>query len=138
MIVTKWKSSKEVVIPINKYRIKWNKAPSKGQQKLQDFLVHFWEYDIVLAEMRIPGSKKRCDIVNCNKKVIIEYSPLSHHNNFNPFFHGNRSNFLKSIKSDYDKMMWAESNGFLFVEVTEADLDNLNKEYFSKTFNLNL
>lgn len=130
MIVTKWKGTQKIAIPIKNYKIDWSKAPSKGQQVVQDFLYDFWRHDIVIAEMRIPGCMKRFDIVNCSKKIIIEYSPISHHGNFSEFFHKNRAQYLKSIKSDIDKIAWAERNGFKIAEITEADLIRLSEKWF--------
>ncbi len=138
MIVTRWKGGKKVVIPINKYLINWDKSPSQGQQILQNFLVTFWRNDIVIAEMRIPGCLKRFDIVNCNKKIIVEYSPLTHHNTYNKFFHRSRAGYLKSIKSDAEKAEWAERNGFKLVEIVEKDLPLLSRDYFYKQFGVQL
>lgn len=138
MVVTKWKSTKKATVRISEYFIDWAKAPSKGQKAFQDFIFPYWGQDIVLAELRIPGSQKRCDIVNVTKKVIVEYSPCSHHAKFNKFFHGSRANFLKTIKTDVEKAEWAEVNGFLFVELIEDDIPKLSEDYLTTRFNLPL
>jgi hypothetical protein len=136
--VRKYNSNKLVTININKYKIDWNKAPSKGQKILQDFLYTFWKNNLVLQECRIPGALFRFDLLNCTKKIIIEYSPLSHHNNFNKFFHRSRSGYLKSLKSDINKRKWAESNGFKVIDIQESDLENLSILYIYDKFGISL
>lgn len=139
MRVKKYKSDKEVLIKISKYKINWSKAPSKGQQILQDFLYPLWRNCLVLAEMRVPGTLWRFDIVNCNKKIIIEYSPLTHHNNYNPWFHKSRAGYLKSLKSDINKLEWAEQqNGFKVIEIVEEDLPLLSIKYIENKFGINI
>lgn len=123
-----------VNIPTQKYKINWDKAPSKGQQVVQNFLRPYWNGQIVLAEMRIPGTRKRCDIVNCTKKIIVEYSPISHHGTFNKFFHGNRIKYAKTVCADVEKQEWAEHNGFVWIELVEKDLDNLSVIFFQEKF----
>lgn len=138
MKVKKYKSDKEVLIKVSKYKIIWDKAPSKGQLKLQQFLYPFWKNCIVLKEMFIPGTKWRFDIVNCNKKIIVEYSPLSHHNNYNKFFHKSRIGYIRSLKSDLDKFEWAVDNGFKVLEINEDDLEHLSYEFVLNKFNISL
>lgn len=138
MKVKKYKSDKLVSIKINKYKIDWNKAPSKGQQILQDFLFPYWKNYLILKEMYLPGTKWRFDLVNCSKKIIIEYSPLSHHNNYNPFFHKSRAGYLRSLKSDSNKLEWAADNGFKVIEITEEDLPHLSANYIETKFGISI
>lgn len=138
MRVTGLLGTKQVTINIIKYRINWDKAPSKGQQQLQNFLRPIWGNQIVLAEMRVPSSLLRCDIVNVNKKIVLEYSPESHHDNFNPFFHKNRVNYKNSIIRQTKKQEWAEKNGFTFIEIYESDLPLLSREFFREKFGVEL
>lgn len=138
MRVKKYKSDKLVSIPIKKYLINWAKAPSKGQQILQDFLYPYWKDCIVLKEMKIPGTKWRFDIVNCNRRIIVEFSPTSHHNKYNPFFHKSRAGYLRSLLADSKKREWAEENDFKVIDVCEEDLDYLSKSYFLNTFDVQL
>ena len=130
--------NKEITIKISKYRIEWDKAPSKEQQILQDFLYKYWKNHIILSEMRVPRCLWRFDLVNCNKRIIIEYSPESHHNNFNKFFHKNRAGYLRSLKSDLYKYEWAEKNGFKIIEIVKKDLDKLSVEYIEEISGVNI
>lgn len=138
MKVKKYKSSKEIIIKVSDYKIDWQKAPSKGQQILQDFLYKYWSKCLVLSEMRVPGTKWRFDIVNCNKKIIVEFSPTSHHNNYNQFFHKSRAGYLRSIKADLFKFDWAMSNGFKLIEIVDDDLNKLSPDYILEKFGINI
>lgn len=138
MRVKKLNSSKFILINVGKYLIDWNKAPSKGQKKLQKFLYPYLKSHIVLAEMRVPGSLWRFDIVDCNTHIIYEYSPESHHNNYNEFFHHDRVGYSKSIISDFNKEEWANQNGFKVVHIIEDDLDKLSLDYFKSNFEVNI
>jgi hypothetical protein len=138
----KWKltSGKEISFNPANYRLKdWEKAPSGPQLKVQKFMYPYWKHDIVLTEMVLPKSgKKRYDLVNLSKKVIIETSPDSVHLEFNEFFHKSRAGYLKKIKADYEKMELAELNGFKFIELNDEHLENLTKKMFKEVFDLNL
>ena len=137
MKLTKLKNNSLVPVNINKYLIDWNKAPSKGQLELQGFLVKYWKSDLVLAELRIPGSLLRVDILNATKNIIFEFdgsssSGGSFHNQFTPFFHKNRTGYLNSIKRDYVKEDWAARNGYTLIRIESADLSNLSYDYFKE------
>jgi hypothetical protein len=136
--VKKYKSDKIISIDIKKYKIDWNSAPSKGQQILQDFLFPYWKTRLILREMRVPGTLWRFDLVDVNSRTIVEYSPISHHGNYNPFFHKTRAGYLKSIKSDIYKLEWAEQNGFKVIEIQECDLPFLSLDYIYNKFGVNL
>jgi len=42
------------------------------------------------------------------------------------------------MKSDFAKQVWAERNGFKFIELYDEDLENLNIEYFKEKFEIDL
>ncbi len=136
MLLKKLHSNRQINVNISKYIINWKKAPSKGQQELQDFLYKYWRYHVVCAELRIPGCLFRLDIVNITNHIILEYSP-SHHFEFNEFFHKNKSNFGQSISRDFQKQEWAALNDFRLIEITEEDFP-LEKDSFEKKFDLKL
>lgn len=136
--VKRYNSNKLVSINPNKYRIDWNNAPSKGQQILQNFLYPYLKNHLVLKEVRIPGTLMRIDIVDCNTHICYEYSPLTHHNNYNEFFHKCRAGYLKSLTSDMNKARWINENGFKLVEIVEDDLNNLSLKYFREKFEIDI
>lgn len=126
MKVTKYLSSIQVQWPIFRYSIDWDRKVSKPQKKVKDFLQKVWMYDRVLEEALIPGCKKRIDLVNLTKMIVVEISPDSVHKNLNKFFHGNNSGLYKKMKADSDKEEWCKSNGFEYVSLDDSDLKNLN------------
>jgi len=129
---------KLVTVNVSKYRVDWQRKVSAPQFAAKSFLFPYWRNDIVLEELRIPGSLFRIDLVNLSKKVIIEISPRSLHVNYNKFMHRNRAGYLKKIKSDAEKLKWAEKSGFKFVEFYDEDLANLSPEYLKEKFDLDL
>lgn len=80
----------------------------------------------------IPGSKLRADLINLTTKIFLEVSPNSTHKKFNPFMHGSRIGFLGTVKRDEQKRVWAEQNGFQYIELTDIHLKNLTKETFAE------
>ncbi len=131
----------EVLIKINKYKINWLKAPSKEQKIIQDFLYPFWCHKIVLQEFRIPSSLLRIDLICCNSRTCIEYSPKSHHGTYNKFFHGgSRNNYLSSLKRDCKKYEWITDprNSLKFIELNETDLPFLSPKYILDKFGINI
>lgn len=138
MLFTKFKSTKTKNVNISHYLINWSIAPSKEQQRLQDFLYPYWKNHIVLAEFLLPGSLLRFDIINISQHIIVEHSPNSTHGEFNKFFHVTRSGYLKRIKNDMAKIEWAENQNppFRVIETTEEDLDLLSRKYFLEKFNV--
>lgn len=139
MLIKKFKSKKTVDVNIRKYLIAWDQAPSKEQQRLQDFLYPFWKNKVVLAEFRIPGSLFRVDLIclSYNPKIAIEYSPESTHD-YNPFFHKSRLDFLKRVKSDIEKILYLEQNNFKVIEINREDLDYLSRRFFLDKFGVEL
>lgn len=122
----------------NKYRIDWDQKVSGPQKKVVDFLRPYWQYDSVFQEALIPASKLRLDLANVSKGIIIEISPAAVHENFNKFFHKNRSGLLKKIKADEQKAIWCEKNDFLLIELKDNDIKNLSKELFLEKFDITL
>jgi hypothetical protein len=126
-----------VDIPINKYNIDWDRAVSKPQKKVKDFLFPYWQYDHCCEEFRIPNSLLRIDIINLVKKIIVEVSP-GQHQKFNPFFHKDRFEFLESIKRDSQKRKFAELNNYTFIELHDEYLLKLSHSLFLEKFGVSL
>ncbi len=129
----KWRNDKQ-------YLIDWDKpSRSKEQTKVKEFLKQYWKNDIVYEEYTLPSTKLFVDFVNATKKIALEHQGDGAHNEFNPFFHkNNRANYLASIKRDVKKRKLLEDNGYLFVETFTKDLGNLSREFFLKTYNINI
>ena len=129
---------RQVLIKSKKYQIDWNKSPSKEQQILQDFLYPYWYNKIVLKEFRIPSSLLRLDLICVTNRTVIEYSPISHHGNFNQFFHKTRNNYGQSIRRDSQKYDWITDsrNNLKFIELNEEDLSFLSLNYIKEKFDI--
>src|ERR1039457_6315995 len=125
MKLTKLNGTKLVNISLKKYLIDWNRAVSRPQKIVKNFLFQYWKNCVVCEELRIPGSLLRVDLVNFNKKIIIEVSPDALHLEYNKFMHGSRAGFLAKMKSDFKKREWGERNGFVFIELYTADIGRL-------------
>jgi hypothetical protein len=123
---------KIVNISVSKYLVDWDRKVSKPQLATKLFLRQYWETSTILEEFIIPGSRLRVDLINLTTKVFLEVSPNSTHKKFNPFMHGSRIGFLGTIKRDEQKRVWAEQNGFHYVELTDLNLKNLSKETFAE------
>lgn len=124
-----------------KYIIDWYKpSRSKEQTKVKEFLREFWANDIVFEEYLLPKSGGlRADFINATKKIALEHQGKGAHNEFNPFFHNNsRAKYLASIKRDVKKAEILEHNGYTLIETFTKDLKSLSKEFFLKTYNINL
>ena len=138
MKLTKLHGDKLINYNIKSYLINWERKVSGPQKKVKDFLKVYWKNDIVCEELRILGSLLRVDLINFTKKVIIEVSPRGLHVDFNKFMHGGRGGYLKKLKSDHEKRVWAESNSFIFIELYDEDIENLSKDYIREKFDIDL
>lgn len=119
----------------SKYKIKWDKkAPSKGAQKVKDFLRENFKNHILYEEYRLPRTLLRVDFLSATGKWAIEFMGKQH-NEFTAHFHQNKIGFLNSIKRDMKKYQILEDAGFKIVELYDEDLENLTLEYFNKKLN---
>ncbi len=94
-------SNKEADISIAKYRIKWDeKCRSIFQYDVKQWFRKYWQFHVCLEEFRIPGTLLKVDLVNLNKRILVEINGLQH-DEFNKHFHrGSRANFLGQIQRD--------------------------------------
>ena len=122
---------------VNKYLIKWDKpSRSKIQFKVKHFLKKYWRSCVVYEEFPVYGSRMKVDMLNATKKIAIEVNGAQH-SNYNKFFHANsRINYLNSIKRDFKKLEWLESNDYNLIEIDYNEVDSLSVDFFKKKFNL--
>lgn len=119
-------------MPTKPYLIDWDRAVSKPQKAVKDFLWPYWAHDIVLEELRVPHSLLRIDLMNASRGIVIEVSPTATHAIFSEFFHVSTAGWTASLKRDMDKEHWATIiNGFAFVEITDVDFP-LTPEVFAR------
>lgn len=129
--VTGLNTSRLYSLKVSDYTIDWRREVSRPQALVKQFLYPYWKGHIVLEECVIPGSRTRIDLLNLTRKIAIEVSPSSSHS-FNPFFHKNKIKFGQAVKRELDKQRWCETNGFLYIELTDDDLANLSKKMFAE------
>ena len=124
---------------VNKYRIAWEKqCRSNIQFEVKQFFKSFWIHHICYEEFPVYGTRMKVDMINMTKRIGVEVQGAQH-DSFNKFFHGNsRANYLKSIKRDYHKALWLESNNFKILEITEEDISSLSREYISEKFSVDI
>ena len=105
------------------------RAVSKSilQGKVGQFLKEKYPRAIILEEFTCPGSRLSVDYFLPDLKLVIEISGVQHQK-FTPHFHGpiTGTKFAKQKNHDQAKALWAETNGFKFVEIfEESDMDKL-------------
>jgi len=133
-----FKSDKLMWVKIQPYIVEWSgKSPSKFQQEVKKFIEPYWNKDIVCEEFRIPQSLLRIDLINFNKKIVVEASG-NQHNSYSEHFHGgNRYAWVSQMKRDLAKEEWCERNEFKFVEIFPNDLP-LTRKFFKEKFDIDL
>jgi hypothetical protein len=129
---------RERKISPSKYRIEWDKErASAPQYRAKQFLKEFWLGDTVCEEFIIPGSRLRVDLINFSKMIAVEVSGQQHES-FSKFFHKTRIGFIKSIKRDFQKIKWLESNNISLIELYDYETLDLSKNKIEKKFNISL
>lgn len=138
MKLKKLNSNKEINVSVNKYLIKWDgKCRSKFQFDVKQWFKKYWFNSVCLEEFRIPGSLLRCDLVNLNKRIIVEINGVQH-DSFNKHFHmDNRENFRKQIVRDQHKRNWATENDFSIIEIIPEDLP-LTLSFFKERYEIEI
>ena len=125
-------------ISTSKYKIEWDRQRASAPQfRTKQFLKEFWLGDNVCEEFVIPASRLRIDLINFSKMIAIEVSGQQHET-FNKFFHKNRLGFIKSVKRDFQKIKWLESNNINLVELYDYETLNLNKKEIEQKFSITL
>lgn len=124
---------------VQKYRIKWDaECRSNFQYEVKQFFKNYWRGQICYEEFPVYGTRMKVDLINMTKRIAVEVQGAQHES-FNKFFHNNsRSNYLSSIKRDYDKRIWLENNDFKVLEIIEEDLASLSKAYIEEKFQISI
>jgi len=129
-------TGKQIYKNLNPFRIDWDKSSrSKPQFAVKQFLKPFWEKYIIYEEMPVYGTLMHVDIVNASLKLAVEVQG-NQHETYNPFFHGNRAGYFKSIKRDGLKLKWLELNDFKVIYIYENETPHLSKEFFKDKFGI--
>ncbi len=103
-------------------------SKSTLQGRTAEILRESFPIDTILEEFPIPGSRQTADFFLPRKKLVVEVDGRQH-DEFVPFFHGDRNTsdkYAKQKSRDRLKDEWCEINGFRFVRIKiEDDLENL-------------
>jgi hypothetical protein len=112
------------------YLIDWDKeSRSKIQFKTKQFLKKYWESHVIFEEFPVAGTRLKFDFYNANKKIAVEVHGAQH-TKYVPFFHGRKSNFVRQIRRDQQKIDFCELNGIILVELFDGD--KLTRKTFEK------
>lgn len=137
MKLTKLSSNRLINVSV-KSNIDWEKVVSKPQKLVKDFLYPYFQYDQIVEEFYIPGSKLRIDLFNIDRKIAIEISPDGYHVHYNPWLHKDRHKFLAKVNSDQDKRNWCKRNDIRLIELYDKDIKALSKEYIEEKYGISL
>ena len=111
-----------------KYLIEWDsESRSKIQFKAKQFLKNYWEKHIVFEEFPVAGTRLKFDFYNANKRVAVEIQGAQH-TKYVPFFHGRKSNFIRQIRRDQQKIDFCKLNNIKLIEVFNES--EINKKTF--------
>lgn len=115
----------------NKYLINWEEeSRSKIQFNTKQFLKDYWMNHIVFEEFPVAGTRLRFDFYNANKKVAVEVHGAQH-TKFVPFFHGRKSQFIRQIRRDQQKIDFCKLNDIKLVEIFPED--DVDKKLFKRS-----
>lgn len=121
---------------VSKYKINWSKpSASNLQYQVKQFLCPYWKHHIVYEEFPVYQTRMRVDILNATKRIAVEVNGTQH-SQYSKFFHGNRANYLRSIKRDFKKLEWLELNKFKLIEIEADEVEQLTEEFIEKKFNI--
>jgi hypothetical protein len=116
--------------------IDWDgKSRSKLQFKAKQFFKKHWHKHICYEEFPVYGTRMSVDLLNATKRIAIEVNGTQH-DTYNKFFHKNKVNFFNSIKRDFKKREWLESNNFLLIEINENEVNKLSKSFIKNKFDV--
>lgn len=89
---------------------------SQGHILARAILVELFPFDVVLEEVKLPGTNLFFDFVIVSRRLIVEVDG-EQHDNFSSFFHGDKEEFVKSKQRDSLKEEWSICNNFKLVRL---------------------
>ncbi len=99
-----------------KYPIKGENGRSKFQHEIYLELKKLYPHDIILEEVKIPGSRLSCDFVIPSVRLIIECQGRQHYE-FSTLFHQYYIDFVNQQNRDQLKRDFCETNNLVLIEV---------------------
>lgn len=116
-------NGKQFSVNVSKYKKRGTSA-SASQQKLGDILEEIYPNIVIYEEVPCVGTKLRLDFYIKIWSLAFEFDG-EQHKQYNPFFHGNRANFVRSQNRDNIKQVWCDQNDIRLIRI---DKNNLSKE----------
>lgn len=123
---------------VSKYIINWDGvSKSKIQFKVKQFFKPYWKGLVVYEEFPVYGTLLKVDILNATMRIAIEVNGPQHEE-FHYFHNKSPNAFLSSIRRDFQKAEWLETNGFQLIEINHDEIDTLSIQFLQEKFGLKL
>ena len=131
-------NGREVNKTVTNYIIDWDKkSKSQFQFNVKQFLRPLWCHQICFEEFPVYGTLQRVDFLNATKKIAIEVNGRQH-TEYVEHFHKNKANYLKSIKRDWIKTEWLESNDYQLIEIEQKDMAKISVDWITEEFDIDI
>jgi hypothetical protein len=104
---------------------------SKLHEAARLLIKSIYNFDIVLEEVRIPGSRPAIfmDFIIPKRRVCVEVQGQQHYE-YSGFFHDTKMDFYAGKRRDQKKVDWAELNNFRLIELPyNEDIDEWRKRF---------
>lgn len=95
-------------------------APHKRARAL--LAVLFPSY-LGFEEVSVPGTRLRLDFVIPGKRLVVEVQGQQHYS-YNPHFHKNKAEFLRSLARDRQKADFCGANDLTLVRLNHSESDD--------------
>ena len=110
----KFYSTKGRVIKLDLRPSRWPRrseedCKSKLQWGVSSIIGEMYPHDVILEEFFVPGDHLYIDFFLPRRKLAVEVHGQQHYS-YNPYFHGSKENFLKSLERDQRKVEWCGMN----------------------------
>lgn len=108
---------------------------SKGQFHLGQQLQKVFVGTVILEEFSLPDSRLSLDFFVPARNVAFEFQGQQH-DEFNPFFHASKEDFVSQKRRDTEKQQWCSLNGVTLVEVRNPAVSEQElKQLITETLN---
>lgn len=117
-----------IVTGIDGKQYKFNPKQSRGgtrsklAQEALSLLKKIFPCEIIIEEVKIPGSALFFDFYLTNQKTFVEVQGAQH-TEYVHHFHGDKRSFTKATRRDSLKQQWCENNNFSLVELSHDNRD---------------
>jgi hypothetical protein len=117
-------NGREVVCEVSQQRFPQRSREScrsQGQFHLGQQLRALYKSAAILEEFSIPGSKLSLDFYIPAFRVAFEFQG-EQHDQFNAFFHKDKTDFVKQSQRDQNKKDWCKLNSIKLIEIRESSI----------------